>query len=810
MPKKRQRRGTSSLSLSGGDSDAWVSIDSLTECIPPTPSQPLSPCQVMISDGLFSQVGDTGELLGDQQHSLTPIPAIETNPDKNVNPEVHSFEGFSPEQLDVITPVQHNSGKMPQNYNSINPTIILVEPSMEDEAKNKKVLANDLALSKGLANSAFGKASISYTKKDLGRNILVVTMKKHYEDVSPFLSVLEIGAWKVKCCLPANQITSVGAIGPFGKDTSSEELTEALIDAGFGGVTVERIYKGKDKIVTAFFKVVFNTTTLPQFVRIGYQQYRTGDELITPTLPNITVTQLVELLARTLTAVTCQDEDLNLKDLIIEIAKDTFKSQVLNTSANNERLLTAQPQYNDCSDPSNLMTTLDLPTTQLLPTHVIVGNFNAHNPLWEPAKSPNTTGRNLEQILQNNPSLALLTLPSLPTYFNVYQNSFSTLDLTFLSAVMQPIASISTEQDLGSDHYPIVTCIGVESSSVRYKSCPSWSRLDYAAPLYGKAVPSNLSKLKSIQNQCLRIATGCRKTTPITSLQIDANIPPLPLHREEIACRQERFNSARLFPSYSTKPNEGKQTSNSIEDDFPPLRLFAHARKAVTKRKVKNLEALAPRSATMKPDQDWSSVWPASRSYQPATVPLPVRMGTPPNKSSPSVDKWGNPELMKIPNFLHLTPPAVEKHCAAIRKYCSPWPEGVSYASAITMNTKNPNPNPVKKSKTKLPAHEPDPDAVFTDPGYFPMTVTKSSYLYSGPSIRDDRARVVTLKIRLEDLQLNDHSYDKLLRLVGDRYDRETHTISIIGDRCPLYSQNLDYCHYLLTVMLAEAQVGHL
>ncbi|KAF2361616.1 Zinc finger CCHC-type [Trinorchestia longiramus] len=298
-------------------------------------------------------------------------------------------------------------------------------------------------------------------------------MKKHYEDVSLFLSVIEIGAWKVKCRLPANQITSVGAIGPSGKDTISEELTEALIDAGFGGVTVERIYKGKDKIVTAFFKVVFNTTTLPQFVRIGYQQYQvstyigkpwecfrcqrvghnavncraaprcvvcsgahnstecpspstrsccncsgnhsanyggcpkmrqarevdkirqvqklsyrdaarqvlhaggsslvqphsdqtlnismvtqsggkdqysskaqptklvsvgtqTGDKFITPTSPNVTVTQLVELLARTLTAVTRQDEDLNLKDLIIEIAKYTFKSQVPNTSANNE------------------------------------------------------------------------------------------------------------------------------------------------------------------------------------------------------------------------------------------------------------------------------------------------------------------------------------------------------------------------------------------------------------------------------------------------------------------------------------------
>ncbi|KAF2353052.1 Leucine-rich repeat [Trinorchestia longiramus] len=41
----------------------------------------------------------------------------------------------------------------------------------------------------------------------------------------------------------------------------------------------------------------------------------------------------------------------------------------------------------------------------------------------------------------------------------------------------------------------------------------------------------------SIQNQYLCIATGCRKTTPITSLQIEADIPPLGLHREEIACR---------------------------------------------------------------------------------------------------------------------------------------------------------------------------------------------------------------------------------------------------------------------------------
>ncbi|KAF2345302.1 Reverse transcriptase domain [Trinorchestia longiramus] len=46
------------------------------------------------------------------------------------------------------------------------------------------------------------------------------------------------------------------------------------------------------------------------------------------------------------------------------------------------------------------------------------------------------------------------------------------------------------------------------------------SRLDYAAPLYGTAAPSNFLQLNSIQNRCLRLATGCRKTSPAASLEV--------------------------------------------------------------------------------------------------------------------------------------------------------------------------------------------------------------------------------------------------------------------------------------------------
>ncbi|KAF2343645.1 hypothetical protein FHG87_025599 [Trinorchestia longiramus] len=99
-------------------------------------------------------------------------------------------------------------------------------------------------------------------------------MDRHYEDPSELLKTTEIGPWKVKCRLPANQSTSMGVIGPFGEDTSNEDLTEALKEAGFEGALAERIFKGRDKIKTSMFKVIFDSNSLPPYVRIGYQQYR--------------------------------------------------------------------------------------------------------------------------------------------------------------------------------------------------------------------------------------------------------------------------------------------------------------------------------------------------------------------------------------------------------------------------------------------------------------------------------------------------------------------------------------------------------
>lgn len=117
----------------------------------------------------------------------------------------------------------------------------------------------------------------------------------------------------------------------------------------------------------------------------------------------------------------------------------------------------------------------------------------------------------------------------------------------------------------------------------------------------------------------------------------------------------------------------------------------------------------------MKEDQDWTNVWPGTRTFHPAVVPFPVRQGH--NKKRAFPGKYANAELMKIPNFLHLTPPAIEKHCEALKKFCTQWPKGLETDEKCTE--------------------------------HFPIDVIASDYCHSSPIIRDPLARIVTIKVNM-------------------------------------------------------------
>ncbi|KZC04713.1 28S ribosomal protein S35, mitochondrial, partial [Dufourea novaeangliae] len=177
---------------------------------------------------------------------------------------------------------------------------------------------------------------------------------------------------------------------------------------------------------------------------------------------------------------------------------------------------------------------------------------------------------------------------------------------------------------------------------------------------------------------------------------------------------------------------------------------------------------LPPKEEVMSTDQNWQAIWPTARTFHPSTVPLPVRQGYKHNKN-PHPNKYGNAELMKIPNFLHLTPPAVKAHCKAIQKFCTKWPEELDTDEACEQ--------------------------------HFPVEIITSDYCYSSPTIREPLARIVSLRVRLSSLCLDAHAKDKILRLVGEKYNPETGIVTITADKCPTRKQNLDYVNYLLTAL---------
>jgi hypothetical protein len=62
--------------------------------------------------------------------------------------------------------------------------------------------------------------------------------------------------------------------------------------------------------------------------------------------------------------------------------------------------------------------------------------------------------------------------------------------------------------------------------------------------------------------------------------------------------------------------------------------------------------------------------------------------------------------------------------------------------------------------------------------------------------------------VKVGRLPLNAHAKDKLLRLVGERYNPENDILTLMTDRCPLRQQNLDYALYLLTAVFHESWVS--
>ncbi|KAH9514769.1 28S ribosomal protein S35, mitochondrial [Bulinus truncatus] len=253
----------------------------------------------------------------------------------------------------------------------------------------------------------------------------------------------------------------------------------------------------------------------------------------------------------------------------------------------------------------------------------------------------------------------------------------------------------------------------------------------------------------------------------LSDIQRPLNIPKVPLLFRE------------LHTTLIYRQNEKKKDalSTESEEEFRVYEIEGLRQLTGEKRRKRILnQPLPPRSKAMPVNQNWTDVWPSASTFKWATVPFPVRQGKIDSTSEndgiiPS--KYGNLELMKPPNFLHLTPAHIKKHCAVLKKFCTQWPDAL------------------------------DTDAKCRR--FFPLETKTSDYVFSAPSVKDERARFASIKFYLSDLKFDYHARDKFIRLVGDRYNKKTDEVTFETGRCPLKSQNIEFLKFVFTVAFFES-----
>lgn len=107
------------------------------------------------------------------------------------------------------------------------------------------------------------------------------------------------------------------------------------------------------------------------------------------------------------------------------------------------------------------------------------------------------------------------------------------------------------------------------------------SKIDYGSVVYGAARPSYMQKLEAVHNASLRLCSGAFRTSPIPSLQVEANELPMALRREQLSLQYATKLKSNLsnpaFESvftpqfrnfYASKPSYIRPLAYRLEDQL--------------------------------------------------------------------------------------------------------------------------------------------------------------------------------------------------------------------------------------------------
>jgi ribonuclease HI len=196
---------------------------------------------------------------------------------------------------------------------------------------------------------------------------------------------------------------------------------------------------------------------------------------------------------------------------------------------------------------------LDNLVAQLPHPFFLLGDFNAHNPLWGDSMQDGGRGRCLEQFFDDH-NLIILNNGQM-TRFNSFNGVFSAIDLCVCSPSLSTLFELTVHTDLcGSDHFPIILKL-LENQQIHGRPPQwnlrraNWKRFTGLADLTEAAnLHSVEEKVKTITDALVAAAEGSIPTSPSTMRRI-----PVPWWTP--ACKEALQTRKRALRSFSKRPS---------------------------------------------------------------------------------------------------------------------------------------------------------------------------------------------------------------------------------------------------------------
>lgn len=251
---------------------------------------------------------------------------------------------------------------------------------------------------------------------------------------------------------------------------------------------------------------------------------------------------------------------------------------------------------------------------QLPKPFILVGDFNAHNPIWG-SQTLNSKGRVIEDVLQN--SNVYLLNNGMNTRFNKFNGTFSAIDLSFTSPSLALQIDWQVNTDLcNSDHFPIFLRFAnyKQNNTRRPKfllNHADWS--NFNKELIVNELDVSCNTIDDVVDEFTQnIFNASKKSIPLTSHQVPKRVVPWwseeikeAIHKRKKLLKLFRnrpssynlneFKKAEAKSKYlikTAKRNSWQSFVSSINEDTPIRECWNKIRKISGTYKSNNVNSL--------------------------------------------------------------------------------------------------------------------------------------------------------------------------------------------------------------------------